>query len=197
MYKKSYLAVGIITAALLLTGAACTKTAPDGDGTPGTTPESTPEPVSGDNGGGLSGKISDMLARGDELKCEASSEEGEWTYYIKGEDSRTEVTVDGKQTNIIALSKCMYMWKAGDSEGVKICATGEEEPEVGDFNNLGGAEPGEMSEVQTPEIDFSCQKANVGKDLLTPPSNVNFVDLATVMPMAPGGEVGDFMPPSL
>lgn len=124
---------------------------------------------------GWTGKLKNALALGESMKCEWEAGEMSSVYYVKGEKSYSETTMDGDVTYLINDGECSYIWKNNETQGSKFCAADLPETKSAD----------EEKDVDTTDFNFSdeqmdyevnCQKVIINDLIFTPPANIEFTN---------------------
>lgn len=124
------------------------------------------------------GRLMSMFESGDSLKCAVSydteGEVGSGTFYMSGNDESFRgdfnITWSGDEpmvTHVLAHQGFIYTWLEGDSHGMKMKMESSLKDTVS--SSLGNVS---MQE----HMDIDCDSWTVDSSLLTPPTNVSFVD---------------------
>lgn len=132
-------------------------------------------------GQGFTGKLKDALTLGQSMKCTWKQDEGNFgTAYVKNQMVRTDVTADGKLAHSIIADNCTYVWEEGSTDGFKMCyePTEEEMEEMPDIEEM---EIPQEYEMQTPDVNYSCEPAIVSDSMFNPPAGVNFLSPEEMM----------------
>lgn len=126
------------------------------------------------------GTYSEILTLGKNVKCDYTNtdENGttQGTIYIKnrGEGLRSDFTLtkDGTATNshLIVDKNTEYIWSDSEKSGIRATITDEDKKTIfSDNTQDGGLSANEK---------LTCRAASIEQSLLTPPSNVSFVDFS-------------------
>jgi hypothetical protein len=137
--------------------------------------------VTKENNSGLS-TLKDLLTDGKDQKCTWSFADGEQmmegTVVVSGQRFRQEVIMNNPENNqkmqIFSISdgEYMYSWNsAAPDQGVKIKITEAETTPKTDTN------PSEGKVDWGKEYEYKCEAWTLKEEDLTPPANINFVDL--------------------
>lgn len=128
------------------------------------------------------GTVSEILSLGKNVKCDYTNEDTdgktEGTIYVKnrGEGIRSDFTItktnDSTLTShFIVDGTAQYIWSDEEKKG-GIKTTIAEEDKANIFSN--DNQEGGLSANEK----LTCRATNIGKDLLTPPSDVTFTDFS-------------------
>jgi len=110
------------------------------------------------------GKLKEVMAKGIAYKCEFKNDYMSGTGYIKGKKYFAEIASEGQEGFMIMRDNCMYNWRKGDKQGVKMCF----DPEM---------QEGMMGEGQgSPEGEYVCRPAVIADSKFELPSDVQFMD---------------------
>ncbi len=137
----------------------------------------------------FTGGLKDMLALGQEFKCETEVNGVAQTTFIKNGQFYSEMVVEGKLTKTIVRDNCMWNWQEGVPQGSTICF---EPDEAEGAEATAGAEQSifDVKGEDLPQTDLSCDKANVSNDLFTPPTDIKFTDIGALMKATPAVGTG-------
>jgi hypothetical protein len=122
------------------------------------------------------GTLKEAVALGVGMKCTYEIEGNKYEGYIKGENYRGKIkTAEGKEGGVIMKGNCMWTWTEGESQGVKICydETDVETEETDVWEQPQG--------TVGPDMTYTCVPAAVTDAQFTPPADVNFLDLESMM----------------
>ncbi len=136
---------------------------------------------------GFMGGIKDAMKNGVAMKCETSSDEGEWVVYTNGKNMRSEGLINGKKQNILKKDEVTYAWEDGSMTGEMMdmkC--------IQDFQkDLGIPDVEEAFDYSEDEISYDDleEGEKTGKTKCTPstggdfsvPKNIKFIDQCKVM----------------
>lgn len=158
----------LIVSAVLLAG--CMK------GSGGTT--GTSNAPGGAAGGGeqFSGTLKAAMALGVPMKCTYKVNDIDFEGYVQGTKYRGKMMQEGKMTNVIMTDSTMYLWQEGASQGMKTTYDMEEMEETAQSQ-----ETSDMQSFSRPDVEYKCLPTVVSAGTFTPPSNVNFMDLDSLM----------------
>jgi hypothetical protein len=143
----------------------------------GTTPsDSGTVPFDSSESDTFVGTLKEAVARGVGMKCTYEVGGNEYEGYIKGKNYRGKIkTAEGKEARIIIKDNCMWTWAEDESQGVKTCFEVTE----------GEAEGSDIWEqpqgAVSPDITYRCVPFAVTDAQFTPPADVNFMDLESMM----------------
>lgn len=137
-------------------------------------------------GESFTGTLKDAIALGVGMRCTYMFEGIEYEGFVRGENYRGEMmSADGAMTSVIVKDNCMWTWEEGSAEGMTFC-TEEAVLEEGEEVN-GEASIWDQPESATgSDVSYDCNPAAVSDSQFTPPSDVEFLDPASLM--------GDFGP---
>ncbi|KPJ70929.1 hypothetical protein AMJ51_00580 [Microgenomates bacterium DG_75] len=129
---------------------------------------------------GFVGKLKDALTLGQSMKCTWEQDEDNFaTSYIKDSKIRTEVTQAGEKAYSIMVEDCVYSWREGEEQGIKICQEPEEVEEAEEVT------PEEFT-AETPDVEYNCVPMIVPDSMFNPPTDVNFLSMEEMM-----GDLGE------
>lgn len=174
MKHLTYISLSLALA-LLLVG--CTPKAQD-QSTTDTSQETTPENQT------FTGSIKNILALGNSFTCTATVDGAQQTTYIKNGNFYSEATYDDQDVRVIVKDNCMWSWNTSETQGVNMCF----DPEELEDSTEGTTETSIWdtdSETLPTDVDFTCQAANVDDSLFTPPAEIEFVELNTMLDNLP------------
>ena len=175
--KTKYLLLIILSGAFIL-GGCITKN-----------PSSSDDTSSSGEGDLFSGTLQAAAALGVPMKCTYKDALGnEMESFIKGNNYYAEMVSEGKEGFVIMKDKCMWAWDTDSAEGVTMCY---EEGSLFDPETEQDFEPEENSPFDTvdPDMEYQCRPGTVDSDKFTPPEDVTFMDLSSMMQMF-GGSAG-------
>ena len=96
------------------------------------------------------------------MKCDWKQDENFSSVgYIKNNNYYGEIVRDGQKNNILIKENCLWSWKKGKKEGIKMCFKGN----IWDEQEF------------IPKENLHCLPATISDDLFTPPKKVSFIDL--------------------
>ncbi len=134
-----------------------------------------------EEGESYTGTLEKILSLGTSLKCSWKTEEVSGTSWVKGDQTYTQVTVDGNVVNSITKDNCVWSWSSGESRGVKVCYesseelyTESEEPESEELSQVDAVKP-------PAGVEYNCSATAISDDKFSPPSNIEFMDLEDLM----------------
>ena len=122
------------------------------------------------------GTLKEAVALGVGMKCTYKVEGNEYEGYVKGENYKGTIkTAEGKEGGVIMKDNCMWTWTEGESQGVKFCydETDVETEETDVWEQPQG--------TVGPDITYSCVPFAVTDAQFTPPADVNFLDMESMM----------------
>ena len=123
----------------------------------------------------FSGSLLDAVKLGVAMKCTYDVEGNEYEGYVKGTNYRGKMTTaEGKVMEVIVKDNCMWSWDVDQNQGIKTCF---EETEM---ENEGG-DIWEQSELASADINYRCVPAAVTDAQFTPPANIQFMDIDSMM----------------
>jgi len=128
------------------------------------------------------GNLEKIMSLGVPFKCTWKRDD---TYYgtawVKGENSYSEITMQGKEARVINKGGCMWNWEEGNPQGVKICF---DPAEITEESQVGSQE-----QMKPPaDIDYHCSPAVFTESKFDPPSGVKFMDMDEMMMDEGAGE---------
>lgn len=127
----------------------------------------------------FTGTLKEAVALGVGMKCTYTVEGNEYEGYVKGENYRGRMkNADGQVGEVIMKNNCMWSWSEDEGQGVKTCF------EVADSDVA--EEDGESVSLwdqqgSAPNISYTCIPYAVTDSQFTPPSNIQFMDLDSMM----------------
>lgn len=123
----------------------------------------------------LKGSIKEMAEKGIPLKCTYKQGENEFEGLLKGKSWHGKmITKDGQVAEVILKDNCMWSWNPTDKikQGAKICFE-EKESTTGEKT----ADVWDQSQVDNPDIQYTCLPAVVSDSDFEPPKDIQFIDL--------------------
>ncbi|MCX6744907.1 MAG: hypothetical protein NTX82_05265 [Candidatus Parcubacteria bacterium] len=149
------------------------------------------QPVAEKKGEKISGSIEDLLAKNKNLKCELLAKDGgeilAGTTYISGTKARSDfkTKMEGKTVNghMISDGTWVYSWMDElPQQAMKIKVDTMQSPD------MKGNEQAQASGVGNYEdkMDYDCYNWSKDDSLLTPPSDVNFIDYSKMLEAVQG-----------
>ncbi len=171
---NKYLPVFII-AALVIVGVGAYLVINRGttDTSTGVTPSdtTTSQPSNSDT---FIGSLKDAVSLGVAMKCTYQVEGSEYEGYIKGENYRGQIkTAEGKVGEVIIKDSCMWTWAEDETQGIKTCFEDSETEEADIWEQPQGS--------VSPGINYTCLPAAVTDNVFTPPTDIDFMDIDTMM----------------
>lgn len=132
-----------------------------------------------------SSSISDLFSDEDDITCtwdyNDSNEITRGTLYISDGRLRQDYELEtGEEGGVLFLNDFIYFWDKSSSEGIKYSASTLEgfEDEIDEAADTLNSYEDLYGNVDfTEEYDFDCGNWNVDESLLTPPSDIEFVDI--------------------
>ncbi len=132
------------------------------------------------------GTYAEILALGKNVKCDYTNSDTDGstsgTLYIKsrGEAMRADFTLaksDNTSTtsHIVYNGNTEYIWSDNEKDGIKATLTDEDKKNI--FSDTTTQDSG-----IGPNEKLTCRAATIGNDLLTPPTDVNFIDFSATNP---------------
>lgn len=121
------------------------------------------------------GSLTDAIKLGVAMKCTYEVEGNEYEGYVKGTSYRGKMTTaEGKVAEVIVKDNCMWSWDEVQKQGMKTCfeMTEEEIEEGGIWDQSGAA---------SADINFKCVPTAVTDAQFTPPTDIQFMDLDSMM----------------
>lgn len=170
--------IGVVAALILLLGAGgayfLSQNKPVTKTTDSLTPTKTED---------KSSSLLDLLSLGKNQQCTfaATNENGstKGTAYVSGSNARTDITttVDGKESEISMIRKGNdnYIWGSDLKQGIKMTLSPEElstNKQVGQYT--GSVNPND-------KVNFNCTPWSVDESLFTPPADIKFTDMSSLM----------------
>jgi hypothetical protein len=133
----------------------------------------------------FTGKLKAAVALGVPMKCSYKIDNDSYgTGYVKGRKYYGEMTNDGEEGRIIMVDECMWTWRPGDAQGVKMCFTPTEgEESIWDMETEDAPTAQGVSNV-----DYSCVPAIVADSKFNPPADISFMNVDQMMQ----GEMMDY-----
>jgi len=119
----------------------------------------------------FSGTLKAAIAMGVPMKCSYAVEGVEYEGYIKGEQFMAKVNANGKAGNVIIKDDCMWSWTDEEAQGIKTCF----EPVEGEESIWDSPDTSEL------DMNYTCRPAAITDDKFNPPSNIEFLDLDSLM----------------
>ncbi|MBN1168909.1 hypothetical protein JXA63_03375 [Candidatus Woesebacteria bacterium] len=128
----------------------------------------------------FTGSLKEAIALGVGMKCSYEFDGNQYEGYVKGENYRGKmVNTDGQVGEIIMKDNCMWTWSEDEGQGIKTCFeevdgqdTEEGEESVSIWDQKAMDESG---------ISYTCVPSSVADSQFTPPSNINFMDIDSMM----------------
>ena len=121
----------------------------------------------------FSGSLMDAVKLGVAMKCTYEVEGSEYVGYVKGNNYRGKMTTEGRTTEVIVKDNCMWSWSSDNAEGMKTCIEETEvESEEGTIWEQAGA---------SNDVNYRCVPAAVTDAEFTPPTDIQFLDLDSMM----------------
>ncbi|MFC1710306.1 hypothetical protein ACFL0F_01425 [Patescibacteria group bacterium] len=123
----------------------------------------------------FTGSLMDAVKLGVAMKCTYTVEGNEYESYIKGKNYRGKIkTAEGKTGEVIIKDNCMWTWAEEEAQGIKTCFV--EEPES-DTGSIWEQPQGAIG----PDMSYTCLPSTVTDAEFTPPSNIDFMDIDSMM----------------
>lgn len=127
----------------------------------------------------FTGSLKEAVAMGVGMKCSYRVEGNEYEGYVKGQNYRGKMkSADGKVGEVIMKDNCMWSWSEEEGRGIKTCFE-EVDAEVAE------GEEAEASlwdqQGSSSDITYTCVPHTVSDSQFTPPSNIQFMDLDSMM----------------
>lgn len=139
------------------------------------------------------GTWASLLARGQDLTCDFRSEDvanettTEGTVYIAGERMRGDFTMlqagETYEMSVIRDSEYAYTWGASAAGAMAIKVA------VANTPAEGGMTDQDPFESDVP-VEYSCARWSVDEDKLTPPSDIDFLDMSAQLDAAQNAQAG-------
>lgn len=139
---------------------------------------------SGDDWQSFSGSIEDLLAKGDNLKCEIEVKDGDnivsGTTYLAGSKARTEMKLAAPELGeksmdsyVIVDEEWMYTW----SEQYPQAAMKIKKSEIKDIetDEAPANQEYNLESYQT-DMNYKCKKWIPDNSMFVPPADINFMD---------------------
>jgi len=130
----------------------------------------------------------DLIKIGQNVRCTFKSEvtngSTEGTVYVSGQNIRGDFSIkttsDGKttQTSMIKTGDTSYVWGAGLPTGIKMTVS---------LETLAANKQASQYVDPNQKVDYNCVPWNVDSSLFTPPSNIKFTDMTSLL--APKGTI--------
>lgn len=125
----------------------------------------------------FTGTLKEAVALGVGMKCTYNVEGNEYAGYVKGENYRGSMkNVEGQVGEVIVKDNCMWTWSEDQVQGVKMCFEETEAAETESVSIWDREEVGAAAEVA-----YSCMPYAVSDSQFTPPSDVQFMDMESIM----------------
>ena len=131
--------------------------------------------IGSEQGETFTGSLMDAVKLGVAMKCTYEVEGNEYEGYVKGTNYRGKMTTaEGKVAEVILKDNCMWSWSEEENQGIKTCFEATEmEGETDSIWDQAGAASADMS--------YKCAPAAVTDAQFTPPANIQFMDLDSMM----------------
>ena len=126
----------------------------------------------------VSNDLRALLAAGRSAKCTFTTENGQVTMYMAGMKQRAEVNAQGTMAYMISDGTTMYSW-AGD-QGVKYNLADMQEF-AAQYEGQSQSPPPSASDYADVAADVRCSAWSPSGDSFTPPSNIEFQDMAALL----------------
>jgi hypothetical protein len=124
------------------------------------------------------GTFNELINSEESLECTWSTkDEVSGTTWIKNGKSFTELHTGRTTLYSITRDKCLWNWGNVPNQGIKICYKAEEEIPA-------DLPCGEDLLKPPTDVDYRCKKTNVEKPTFEIPTNIEFMDLETIMQMS-------------
>ncbi len=123
----------------------------------------------------LTGSIKEMAEKGIPLKCTYKQGENEFEGVLKGKAWHGKMkSKDGQVAEVILKDNCMWSWNPTDKlkQGAKICFEEKEATTGGQKQDVW-----EQSQVDNPDIKYTCVPTTVSDADFEPPKDIQFIDL--------------------
>jgi hypothetical protein len=122
------------------------------------------------------GSLKEAVARGVGMKCTYQVEGNDYEGYIKGKNYRGKIkAAEGDVGEVIIKDDCMWTWAEDENEGIKTCFEDAEiETEEADIWE-------QPQGAVSPDIEYRCVPYAVSEAQFTPPQDVEFIDLETML----------------
>lgn len=123
----------------------------------------------------FTGSLKEAAERGVPLKCTYKQEENEFEGVLKGKSWHGKMkSKDGQMAEVIIKDNCMWSWNPTDktNQGAKICFEDKNATAGGENQDIW-----EKSDVDNPDIKYTCLPANVSDSEFEPPKEIQFIDL--------------------
>ncbi len=123
----------------------------------------------------LIGSIKEMAEKGIPLKCTYKQGENEFEGVLKGKAWHGKMkTSDGQVAEVIVKDNCMWSWNSADKlkQGAKICFEEKEATTGGEKQDVW-----EQSQIDNPDIKYTCFPTTVSDSDFEPPKEIQFIDL--------------------
>ena len=134
-------------------------------------------------GGESIADIAAAIASGAGYKCTYSSDGTYTETYIKGDRYHSMMDMEGTPFHSLSDGVWSYSWIEGQDNGFKL--------RLSDLEEFGGSVEGkgysDMDDAVKYATDVDCVPAQVGDEMLEPPSDVSFVDMSEMLGLLGGG----------
>jgi hypothetical protein len=134
----------------------------------------------------------DLIKMGQNLRCsfktDVTNGSTDGTVYVSGQNIRTDfnVTTNGKtlQTSMISMGGTNYIWGSGlpTAGGIKMTVALDKISQNQQASNYFNANQ---------KVNYNCSPWNVDSSLFTPPSNVKFTDMTSLLAPQVTGTTGN------
>lgn len=126
--------------------------------------------------------LKDLIALGSSQKCTFSSEGSEGTIYVSGGKSRGDfsTTASGSTSkgHMMFDGKMSYVWMDGQAQGYKMSLESADDNKP---TNTPTNTPTQSGVDYDKQMDYNCEKWSADNSMFVLPSNVEFLDMATMM----------------
>ncbi len=129
------------------------------------------------SGSSFVGSLVDAMKLGKSFKCTITDSQGNaGDIYVKGNKFKSESTVEGtKAFSIVDENKCVWIWQEGNAQGSKICADSSQQQTKETSKTT--AVPGQVNTG----ANVRCTAQDLSDSMFSPPTNVQFTDLAETL----------------
>jgi len=158
-----------------------------GGGQSASQPKPTPTPTPTPAPEGTAEQLSNIITSGQSYRCSYSSEQGDVTMFVKGENIRVEgagITPQGQENQgaMIKKDNTVYIWSEAQNQGVSYDVSSHEDMQQESEQNLDQwADIQKWAQNTSQQYNVDCEQTPVSNDLFNPPDDIEFQDLSSFM----------------
>ncbi|MFC1711489.1 hypothetical protein ACFLZ1_02780 [Patescibacteria group bacterium] len=129
----------------------------------------------------FSGSLYEIVKLGKSMACTWEKDDNNYGLsLIKGENYRSENTINGTINYLIYKDNCSYTWQENNGSGTVYCSQDSQENDSTSSSSEKDFPGGKGWE----NFDYECMKTDIDDDMFEPPTEIEFKNPLEVVPSA-------------